>query len=30
MFVVYIVKGSCKCLWYILVKGHVNVCGLYW
>ena len=30
MFVVYIGKGSCKCLWSILVKGHVSVCGLYW
>ena len=25
MFLVYIGKGSCKCLWSILAKGHVSV-----
>ena len=30
MFVLYIGKGSCKCLCSILVKGPVSVSGLYW
>ena len=30
MSVFCIGKGSCKCLCYILVKGPVSVCVLYW